>query len=427
MKCSQCGFENTDHSKHCLNCGARMDGNILCPKCGEAISPDYEKCPHCGKKIPHIHEEEVSPIELGKKERVFSIFNKIFLIMIIAILACSMGIVWGEYIRFYHDGELIKGTAGYFLFDSWKNLKEDLSFATGKMQKASLYFEYVSQFVIVLINIVFTLLSGIFGIISSAKSLRKKGLKECKSYRFLCITFLSNLTAMVMLLSFHPDMGDLKSAFSSSMQSYCWTLTLAMFVMSVFSIVIRHQNGKRSLTFEKIVFSLNFFVSIAMIVSLAFTVIQLKEGDYSLRIASLFSIALGDAPNLRTSNNGIALIFSSSALVLFGLIELFILASLAIFFSIGFYTDQERSMRFKIPCYGLSFFALVLSLIELAASISTAVFISKVYGVSFTTSYLPIVNVILGQMLFGASIASLSISRKYRRYLKLAEQTSKTK
>ena len=67
MKCPHCGFENVDTSKHCLNCGARMDGNILCPKCGEAISPDFERCPHCNHKIPHIVEEEISPEEYSRK------------------------------------------------------------------------------------------------------------------------------------------------------------------------------------------------------------------------------------------------------------------------------------------------------------------------------------------------------------------------
>lgn len=424
MKCPHCGFENIDSSKHCLNCGARMDGNILCPKCGEAISPDYERCPHCNHKIPHLVEEEISPEEYSKKERVSSIFNKIFIILIITLLAFSMVAVYGEYVLFYKSGELIRGDAIYFLAKSWKYFKNDLSIAPNAAFKVRVYFEYISQFAIVAINIAIVTIASIVGIIKSAFALKKKGLKECDTYKYLCIDFLSNLTAITFLLSLHGDLGDMKSAFSPVMESYCGGMILTMLVMSIFSIVIRHENGKKVLTFEKIVFSLNYFISILLIISFAAPLFVDNDANYSYRIGSLFLTVINDFSSLNKTNMGVALIFASSSLVLFEAMEVFLLASLMIFFSIGFFTSRERSMRFKLPCYSISIFVSILSVIEFGMSIAAMIFTKKIYGGELTLSMMPISNLVLAILLIGSSIASFSITRMYRHSQKLAEHTT---
>ena len=424
MKCPQCGFENVENSKHCLNCGARMDGNILCPKCSKAISRDYDRCPHCNHKIPHFVEQPVSEQELTKKEKITSTFNKVFLIVIIALLATSLGLVFGQYISFYKNDIQIDGNAYYFLVQSWKETLSEFKNSGSKLFRSTLMIEHLVSFVFVVLNIITTYIFGVMGIIKSVRALRRKGYKECNTYFNLGVVFLSNIITVAVLLSLKCDFGDQKCALAPGFSSYFGTMFFAMFAMSVFSIVIRHQNGQRSPTFEKIVFSLNYFISIVIIAVLASTFVTLKADGYSLRVFYGVLNSIRNYQFLRDTNNGITLMIIVIVLALFTIIEAIILMALMIFFSLGFYTDREQSMKFKIPCYGLSFFAFVLSFIMLGLSISAVVFYNKVYGIEFAISYLPIANFVLGLSLFGASIASLTITRRYRYYKRIASQTT---
>ena len=48
MKCYKCQFENPNESSYCMNCGARLDGKIMCPTCRTLVEKDETKCPKCG-------------------------------------------------------------------------------------------------------------------------------------------------------------------------------------------------------------------------------------------------------------------------------------------------------------------------------------------------------------------------------------------
>ncbi len=424
MKCPQCGFENVDSSTHCLNCGARMDGNLICPKCGETISPDFDRCPHCHHKIPHQSLKE-STKEYTKKDRVHSIFNKIFLIVIIVLLATSMAAVWSDYLNFVKGGVEIKGYASYFLFQSWGDMLKELEPLSDPFQKTSVYFEYISQFVVIVLNMAATYLFGIIGIVASGVALKKQGLKECKTYKFLAIVFISNLITMMYLFSLHSNSILVLSDLPKSTLSYFSGSLSAMFVMSAFSIVIRHENGKRSPTFEKIIFTVNVFIAIAMIVTLGVDVLINKDVSYSLRNGSLFLAVLNDASWLRNTSDGIALLVASGALLVMATLEVLSLSVLVIFFSTGFFTEKERSMKFKIPCYAFSLVSFLVSIIVLGLSIAATVFIIKIYGGNYVMGPMSFVNIGLGILLFGAGVASLMISRIYRKFERLADQTTK--
>ena len=424
MKCPQCGFENVDSSTHCLNCGARMDGNLICPKCGETISPDFDRCPHCKHKIPHQPLEEPTK-ELTKKDKIYSVFNKIFLIVIIVLLATTMGMVWGDFVRFYKGGELIKGSSFYFLFKSWGDMFKELEPLSDPFQKGAVYFEYISQFVMVTLNLIITYLFGIIGIVTSAISLKKKGLKECRSYRFLAIVFTSNLIAMMFILSLHGNSVIIKDGAPISAVAYFSGTISAMMIMAAFSTVIRHKNGLRSLTFEKIVFSLNFVLAFGMIVSLSSNYLYTANAAFSFRNGSLFLETLSAASVLKESRDGIALLVSSGMSVIFSTVECISLSVLIIFFSQGFFTEKERSMKFKIPCYAFSVVSFLLSLIEVGIAISASIFATKIFGEQYYMGEMAFVNVALGLLLLGAGVASLAISRIYRKFERLADQTTK--
>ena len=106
-------------------------------------------------------------------------------------------------------------------------------------------------------------------------------------------------------------------------------------------------------------------------------------------------------------------------------LEAITLSVLIIFFSQGFYTQKERSMKFKIPCYAFSVTSFLLSSVEIGISIAAMIFMNKVYGGNFFTAELAWANFGLAILLLGAGVASLSSSRIYRKFERLSDQTTK--
>jgi membrane protease subunit (stomatin/prohibitin family) len=51
VKCPKCGTENPTTAKFCVNCGNAMQATVKCPKCGTEVPPGTKFCPNCGAKI----------------------------------------------------------------------------------------------------------------------------------------------------------------------------------------------------------------------------------------------------------------------------------------------------------------------------------------------------------------------------------------
>ena len=56
--CPQCGFENPNGSRFCLNCGGRLDEGVqmqpvgkFCSSCGVQNAPDAAFCENCGNPL----------------------------------------------------------------------------------------------------------------------------------------------------------------------------------------------------------------------------------------------------------------------------------------------------------------------------------------------------------------------------------------
>lgn len=48
MICARCGTDNVEGAVFCKKCGRRLDGNAICPHCGNLTPGDGEFCIHCG-------------------------------------------------------------------------------------------------------------------------------------------------------------------------------------------------------------------------------------------------------------------------------------------------------------------------------------------------------------------------------------------
>jgi hypothetical protein len=82
-------------------------------------------------------------------------------------------------------------------------------------------------------------------------------------------------------------------------------------------------------------------------------------------------------------------------------------------------------MKFKIPCYAFSVSSFLLSSVEVGISIAAVIFMNKVYGGNYYIAELAWLNTALAILLLGAGVASLSVSRIYRKFERLSDQTTK--
>lgn len=68
MKCTKCGFENTEGSKFCSGCATKLEVPVICPNCGGENLPDAIFCQKCAARIVPVEYcrfcgGEMSPIE----------------------------------------------------------------------------------------------------------------------------------------------------------------------------------------------------------------------------------------------------------------------------------------------------------------------------------------------------------------------------
>ena len=50
-KCNNCGFDNSDDMKFCVNCGTEIGQNAVCGNCGAPLKDDVKFCGNCGAAV----------------------------------------------------------------------------------------------------------------------------------------------------------------------------------------------------------------------------------------------------------------------------------------------------------------------------------------------------------------------------------------
>ena len=122
MKCYKCQFENPNESSYCMNCGARLDGKIMCPNCRTLVEKDETKCPKCGTKIPHeektIKENKLTAF-IKRNDYIFQIvFTSVFTLMLFLSLFISVFKMINFPFPLYEDNvllNLLSGSSIYYL------------------------------------------------------------------------------------------------------------------------------------------------------------------------------------------------------------------------------------------------------------------------------------------------------------------------
>lgn len=424
MKCPKCGFDNPDIASYCINCGARVDGKILCPKCGKPISPDEVKCPHCGKKIPHQHEGD-DLIQQTPPNRV-NLFNKVFLIIIIALLGLSIVASFGQYVRSNNASTPWDfGFSWDYLFNRWSVISDTLSSTNDQVKISVSYLKVIIPFVIVVFNISICLVFGLLGLVKSIKALIAKGDKVCTSYKFLAVTMCSNLFGSNLLLAMQQDNSSNKFDISFMMKTFLWACAAAFATMMIIHIFLDSERKRGPVLVEKIIFGCSFFVGLYIVNQIGNYAFFTSEENS--RLYSLFEKCLSQLSSFTTTKtNEINQVILSASNYVFVWLNGAIISSLIIFISVAFFSKRERNMMYKIPCFVLSFLVLLNATISLILTIV----ISIMFNVEINNiSYFPgscFINSFIGaNILFGCSMACLKISKSYRNYLRLVAQTTK--
>jgi class 3 adenylate cyclase/tetratricopeptide (TPR) repeat protein len=69
MKCPECGHQNRDDAKFCLECGIKIE--TICPSCSKMLPPSAKFCDECGTQIPseknEFSDKMVEPIESARR------------------------------------------------------------------------------------------------------------------------------------------------------------------------------------------------------------------------------------------------------------------------------------------------------------------------------------------------------------------------
>ena len=66
--CPKCGFENSDESKFCGECGAKLPREKQCPECGFKVAPSFKFCPECGHRFEaNVPAAQNASVSIGSK------------------------------------------------------------------------------------------------------------------------------------------------------------------------------------------------------------------------------------------------------------------------------------------------------------------------------------------------------------------------
>ena len=57
-KCKQCGCELADDALFCVQCGAKQDPVVKCPKCGHVNPAGNDFCTECGTRLKEAEPAE---------------------------------------------------------------------------------------------------------------------------------------------------------------------------------------------------------------------------------------------------------------------------------------------------------------------------------------------------------------------------------
>lgn len=429
MKCFKCGFDNVDNAKYCINCGSRLDGMIICPKCGEVLPNNANVCSKCGRKIPHNEKSNENNAKIERKEQLTRIFARILNAFLIVAFALGLLAVWSKYVNSSNTSYTGGYYAHYYLFLSWGEMKKVIQSSSDAFIKVGVIYQTILNFIIVLLNVVITYVFGIMGIIKSAKNLKRK-VNDVPMVN-LAVILVSNLICSSAIVSCAFDFTS-NGIFNTGeyLTKYITLIGVIFLISFAFLNIILFSKKSIPAFIEKLLFALAFFFAIFIILALDFYVTGLN-GYGSLRTTSLVFYLMKNFGNFNGNNYFITSFVLSLCLSFFKFIMFASIGVFIIFFTTGYYSKRETHMSYKIPCYAMAILGVITSTAIIVISFVLNAFLNKMpvvpglKGVNYHLSNTIWKQFVLCLFFVGFVIASFVLSRQTNHDQKLAENTTK--
>lgn len=394
MKCPKCGFENLKIASFCIKCGARIDGKIPCPKCGEYISNDSIKCPHCGKAIPHKKEsdiaknQEISP----RREKIARIFNRVSsYITLFSFVALILWTILVDYLFYWRFFQI--GFSSYF------------SYPTSIM-----------GFAFHLINDAIVYTFSIIGLVKGRRAFKNPSL-IIETYKYLVIVLFSWITTTALSYAVSQY---IEGSSPYSISTFIFTLIITHLIICLgFDCFLHFKRGQISVFIARIILAIGMVLPLIIINSFALQNYYGNEG-FILHFVRMFTSLLDG--NYSTGFVS-AFIFASASFVL----AIFIISltfSFVIYFASAYFKGMARFKKFRIAFY---LQVISISIFSVAYLISSGVELflyNAVMSTSLVLSPTPVIIFICSVLLVGVAIATFNIYNRYDRRVRLEEKTT---
>ena len=193
MNCPKCNFENVDNASYCINCGARMDGKVTCPQCGEFIEKDEGQCKDCGFTITKEIKQSNKFSDIIS--RILKVYGKVATYVSLAIFICALIFPFLKLINPASDNAF----DGYGIYYLSKYIEEWVSHLNSVLPNVPYGFiiNSISTFFIVLVvlgNIVINIIIGVSGIKKISKAINEKHF-DVFLHKELIAIFLANIVS----------------------------------------------------------------------------------------------------------------------------------------------------------------------------------------------------------------------------------------
>lgn len=399
-KCPSCSFENVDEAKYCINCGSRMDGNLVCPKCHNVLKPSINVCPHCGYVFPIKDDENLSnkgKEYKSKKERIDPIFQKIFAIISVVVFFASIFLLGVDLITLNINGELSSYNI-FTIFAGFFNQDTNIGIVNRSI-----------VFSLLMINAIVTIVFSILGLIKSFKDLKRVP-RKFTAYRELGIILASNAATKLILPAFFNGSNITFNALASVI-----VLLLPIVLMMVYRSFQLFSKNRPIIFVDKIVssfvlyFAFLFLLAAGLPSIYSFSQNNIVCGNFDFLIKFTGSIKYASS-SIKTDFVNLLIVDIISVVIL--VITIISIILVIIYFINIYFLNLEHRKAPKIPLYFVCLFIFVLSSINLGLSCFVTYRFAYLIGFKNLFPLSSVLMFIISSFLFATSLVSLKFTRK---------------
>lgn len=378
MKCPKCEFENPNESSYCMNCGTRLDGKIQCPNCRSLVDPNANNCPNCGAKLPKERavedSERYNRFKINRANRN-SVWQIVFTAVFMGLLLLSLIGAFTQIISNPNDTNpdlFFKGSGLFYLTFEWGDAIKKVASTSDGVYKFNYIFLPIFRAVMVWINVLLTYTFGIIGIVKGIKQLKKKRQCVFSLHYYVAAVLASNVITGACLLSTYSD-GVQKVTLASSFDGLMSLYSASIFIAMIYHTYLHFDKDKISLFVQNILFSLGFVLCVTILsnTGTSYLVVDgVKVGilDLFRNYIRYILIEHGDLSLTASicSSVGVAYVFEVIIRCV-GFVYL-------IFFTKGFFLNEETDIKVKLPCYFGSIVIFALSAIIMFITTGVSLF-----------------------------------------------------